>query len=149
MARTIHTSIEINAPAERVWDILLNFDAHPIWNPFITKIQGEAVAGATLEVFINPPGGKGMTFKPRVIQCEPNREFRWKGKLFFPGLFDGEHSFQINPIGDDRVEFVQQETFSGILVGLVFGMMGAATQKGFEAMNQALKTKAESGTGVI
>ena len=146
MARTIHTSIEINAPADRVWDILMNFDDHPKWNPFITKIQGEAVAGSKLEVFISPPGGKGMTFKPTVIKCEPNKEFRWKGKLFVPGLFDGEHSFQINPIGDDCVEFVQQETFSGILVGLVFGMMGASTQKGFEAMNQALKTQAEGGT---
>ena len=86
-----------------------------------------------------------MTFKPRVTKCEPNREFRWRGKLFVPGLFDGEHSFQIIPIGDDRVKFVQEETFSGILVGLMFGMMGASTQQGFEAMNQALKTKAEGG----
>ncbi len=146
MARTIHTSVEINAPADRVWDILINFEDYPNWNPFITKIQGEAGEGANLEVFISPPGGKGMTFKPRVIKCEPNKEFRWKGKLFVPGLFDGEHSFQINPIGDDRVDFVQEETFSGILVGLVFGMMGASTQKGFEAMNQALKTQAEGGT---
>ena len=76
---------------------------------------------------------------------EPNREFRWRGKLTVPGLFNGEHSFQINPIDDDRVEYVQRETFSGILVGMVFGMMGAATQQGFEAMNRARKTQAEGG----
>lgn len=146
MARTIHTSIEIDAPPDRDWDILINFDDNPNWNPFITKNQGEAVAGLQLEVFTSPPCGKGMTFKPGVIKCESNREFRWKGKLFVHGLFDGEHSFQIKPISDNRVEFVQQEAISDIVVGLVFGMMGADTQKGFEAMNQALKTQAESGT---
>lgn len=148
MARTIRTSIEIDAPADRVWDILINFDDYLKWNPFITNIQGEAVQGAQLEVFIRPSGGKGMTFKSKVIKCEPNMEFRWKGKLFVPGLFDGEHSFQINPIGDNRVEFVQQENFSGTLVGLVLRMIGKATQQGFEAMNLALKTQAEGeGSG--
>ena len=75
-------------------------------------------------------------------------EVRWKGKLFVPGLFDGEHSFQINPIGDNRVEFVQHENFSSTLVGLVLRMIGKATQQGFEAMNLALKTQAEGeGSG--
>jgi hypothetical protein len=156
VARTIHTSIEIDAPADRVWDILINFDDHPKWNPFIPRIQGQAVKGSQLKVFFKISGNRRM-FRPKVINCEPRREFRWKGIyasmeifgvriLFVPGLIDGERSFQVNPIGNDRVEFVQQETFSGLVVGLLFGAMGAFFQQGFEAMNQALKTQAEGGT---
>ena len=36
-----------------------------------------------------------MTFKPNILVFEENKELRWLGKLFFKGLFDGEHKFEI------------------------------------------------------
>ncbi|WP_228479091.1 SRPBCC family protein [Flavobacterium soyangense] len=42
---------------------------------------------------IEPLEAKGMTFKPKVLAFETNKEFRWLGHLLFPGLFDGEHKF--------------------------------------------------------
>ena len=44
-----------------------------------------------------------MTFKPRVLNAEPERELRWLGHLLVPGLFDGEHSFTIEPLQENRV----------------------------------------------
>ena len=54
-----------------------------------------------------------MTFRPTVLKVEPNREFRWLGHLLVPGLFDGEHSFTIEPLGESRVRFTQREIFTG------------------------------------
>lgn len=34
-----------------------------------------------------------MTFKPKILIVEPNKEFRWKGKLGINGIFDGKHYF--------------------------------------------------------
>jgi hypothetical protein len=34
---------------------------------------------------------------------EPVRESRWIGHLLVPGLFDGQHQFEIHPLGPDRV----------------------------------------------
>ena len=33
--RELNTEIEINASAERVWQMLMDFDAYPQQNPFI------------------------------------------------------------------------------------------------------------------
>jgi uncharacterized protein YndB with AHSA1/START domain len=33
--KELHTEIEIDASAERVWDILTDFASYPQWNPFI------------------------------------------------------------------------------------------------------------------
>src|SRR5208337_3854746 len=33
--KEIHTEIEINAPAEKVWKVLTDFAAYPEWNPFV------------------------------------------------------------------------------------------------------------------
>jgi hypothetical protein len=144
--REISTEIEIHAPAERVWALLTDFGAFPRWNPFIRKIRtvrGEVEEGARLEVFIQPAGGKGMTFRPVLLRVQPPRMLRWRGQLAIPGFFAGEHSFYIEPIRDDRVRFVHREEFRGFLLPLLWRSLDRDTRKGFEEMNRALKSLAE------
>ena len=85
-----------------------------------------------------------MTFKPKVLKAEPNRELRWLGHLLVPGLFDGEHSFTIEPLEENRIRFVQREAFKGLLVPLFARSLDNNTRRGFEEMNHALKERAET-----
>jgi hypothetical protein len=142
--KELHTEIEISASAKRVWRVLTDFAAYPQWNPFIRQIEGEVTAGSRLRVFIQPAGGKGMSFRPTVLNVSPNREFRWLGRLWVPGLFDGEHSFTIEPLDEHHVRFIQRERFGGLLVPLLSNMLDRDTRHGFEEMNRALKLQSES-----
>jgi hypothetical protein len=139
----IETQIEINAPAERVWSLLMDFPSYLRWNPFIRSIDGNPMVGQSLNVLIQPPGSKAMRFRPTVLKVEPNREFRWKGKLLVPGLFDGEHYFQLEPKPGGGLVFRQGEMFSGLLVPLLKRSLDGATRQGFIAMNEALGREAE------
>ena len=138
--KNIQTEILINTDITKVWDVLMNFDSYPKWNPFITSISGEPKLGSRLTVSIKPPGGKGMTFKPRVLAFETNKELRWLGHLLFTGFFDGEHKFELIDNGNGTTSFKQSEKFKGMFVGL---LNLENTQKGFEAMNEKLKEMAE------
>lgn len=138
----IETVIDIDAPCSRIWAILTDFDRMPSWNPFIRAISGSLAPGARLSVVIAPPGKSGMRFKPAVVSVVPERELRWLGRLFVPGVFDGEHYFLLESIPDNRTRLRQGENFSGFLVGFVSGAL-AATEEGFKAMNSALKREAE------
>jgi len=142
--RTIYTEIEIDAPRDRVWDVLTNFESYPDWNPFIksAKCVGEFQEGEKLELGIQPPGKSLSTFKPVVIVVRQNEELRWKGSLPIPGLFVGEHYFILKSKGSST-EVVHGENFTGLLVPLLGGMISAAEQ-GFVEMNAALKSRAES-----
>jgi hypothetical protein len=142
VVKELSSNIEIEAPSERVWQTLADFEAYPQWNPFIQRIVGRPEMGTDLEVRIQPPGGRGMTFKPTVLTAEPNRELSWLGRFVVPGLFDGQHTLRLEPLGPGRTRFVQSERFSGVLVPL-FGGTLAKTQRGFEEMNRALKARAE------
>jgi len=144
-ATEIRTSILIKAAPARVWSILMDFEQYPDWNPFIKTIAGEAEKGARITAYIEPPGAKGMTFKPKVLVVEPEREFRWLGHLFIPGLFDGEHIFELSDNGNGTTTLVQRERFGGILIPLFKKMLNDNTLRGFEAMNEALKARAERG----
>jgi hypothetical protein len=139
----IETQIEINASAERVWSLLMDFPSYPRWNPFIRSIEGNPMVGQSLNVLIQPPGSKAMRFRPTVLKVEPNREFPWKGKLLVPGLFDGEHYFKLEPKPGGGLVFRQGEVFSGLLVPLLRRSLDGATRQGFIAMNEALRREAE------
>src|ERR671920_610469 len=131
-------------PAKRVGKLLTNFPSYPQWTPFIRHISGRPAPGERLQARLAPPGGRAMTFKPKVLTAEPNRELRWLGRLLVPGVFDGEHSFTIQPLEENRVRFVQREAFKGLLVPLFARSLETNTQQGFEEMNRALKGRAEA-----
>jgi hypothetical protein len=141
--RKIRKGIEISASAERVWQILTDFAAYPQWNPFIRDISGELKVGSNLDVYLQPSGQRGTRFHPVVLASEPARELRWLGRLWgIPKLFDGEHSLMIERLNTNRVRFVQQEVFSGILVPLLGGPLRGA-ERSFVEMNEALRARAE------
>jgi hypothetical protein len=139
----LHTEIEIDAIPERIWHILIDFEAYQQWNPFIRYIRGSAEVGQSLKVRIQPSGARGMTFRPTVLVAEGPRELRWLGRLLMPGIFDGEHRFAIEPISDRTARFHQSERFRGILVPLFRRSLDGDTRRGFTEMNRALKQRAE------
>ena len=146
MAKTLQTQIDIEASKEKVWSILTDFPAYPQWNPFIKSISGEPRAGAKLDVHVQPPGAKGMTFHPQVLSAVPGQELKWLGHLLVSGIFDGEHHLLIHEVSADRVTFVQEEIFKGVLIPFN-GKQLEKTREGFGQMNQALKKRAEEGGG--
>lgn len=94
--KTLRTQMDVDAPAERVWDALTN---------------------------------------STVLAVDAGRELRWIRHLLVPGLFDGEHRFDIHLLGPGRVRFVQQERFTGVLVPLFARNLDTHTLAGFNAMN--------------
>jgi hypothetical protein len=145
MMKELRSEIEIQASAERVWQLLTDFASFPRWNPFIRRASGNVLVGERLEVNIQPSGARGMIFRPTVLKAEPNRELRWLGHFLVSGLFDGEHIFTIEPLGTNRARFIQREIFTGLLVPILARGLDTDTRRGFEEMNLALKVRAEQG----
>ncbi len=142
MSRDIRATIEINASPATVWATFTDTGSFATWNPFLRRADGELRPQAKLDVQIQPPGGRALSFKPTVLVVEPERELRWIGRLIVPGLFDGEHSFRLEPLDSGRTRFTTAEHFSGLLVPVFSGTLDK-TQLGFEQMNAALKARAE------
>ncbi len=141
--KTITEIVEINASAEKVWSALTDLEQWSEWNPFIILSEGKVEVGQTLKNTMKTSKGT-MTFKPRVLQVEKDHLFEWRGHLFIPGLFDGTHSFKIETLGENKVRLIQHEYFKGMLSGVILKDIGEQTSRNFDAMNQALKQRAEN-----
>jgi hypothetical protein len=145
MGRRIDTEIYIDANPASVWHVLTDFPAYPDWNPFIRTIEGQAIQGTRLSVSIQPQGGKPMRFCPEVKAADDAARFSWTGRVLMRGLFDGHHEFELHSHGHGT-RLLHRECFSGLLVPLVWNKMEPSTRAGFEAMNRALKERAETPT---
>ena len=89
-----------------------------------------------------------MSFEPTVLVADTARELRWLGRVGLPRIFDGEHSFTLEPRGRDGVRLVHAECFRGLLVPFLWRGLDTDTRSGFEQMNQALKKRAESSAAL-
>lgn len=137
-------SVDIAASPEKVWSVLTDFAAYAEWNPFMREASGTPEEGEKLRILLNS-GDSEMTFTPTVLVAVPGSELRWLGRVYVPGLLDGEHTFTLEPI-PGGVRLTQSETFSGVLVPFFGGSIDVGDD--FAAMNEALRDRAESTASI-
>ena len=89
------------------------------------------------------PDSQGLKLHCTVARNQPNRELSWKYHVTHPLLFRGEHIFTIEPLGENSVRFTDCEEFNGLLVFTQAKDIDTNTKRGFEAMDKALKARAE------
>ncbi|MEM0997055.1 MAG: SRPBCC domain-containing protein [Bacteroidota bacterium] len=139
--KEIRTEIVIEAPRNRVWQLLTEFAVYPNWNPFIREIEGQLVVGTQLRTVMQL-GEKPQTFRPVVTEVVPEKRFAWLGKLPL-GSFSGQHYFELESRVEGRTKLIHGEYFSGWLRGPIMNRIGEATRNAFIEMNRALKAEAE------
>ena len=141
--KNIRTEITIKTSIERAWQVLTVFDAYEDWNPFV-HIKGKPGLGEKIEntMFMDEQG-KPQVFRPTITRWEINKGFTWLGHLFIPGIFDGEHFFELEQIEGQHIKLIHGENFSGLLSGILMRLIGTKTKLGFERMNSALKNRLE------
>lgn len=134
----LRTEIIINAKPSKVWQILTSFENYSSWNPFIKSLTGDVKIGNQIKIEL-----QGMTFKPKVLTFEKEKEFSWLGHLLIKGLFDGEHIFKLAECKNGTTKFEQSEKFKGILVPIFKKKLITETKIGFMEMNKRLKIESE------
>ncbi|HEY6567026.1 MAG TPA: SRPBCC domain-containing protein [Actinomycetota bacterium] len=137
----IRTETTIAGTAAEVWDVLSDFTHYGEWNPAMRSVQGNAVVGERLTIEFERSAGKTMTLRPTVLAADPGHELRWMGRLLLPGIFDGEHRFEIHEDEPGTVRFVQGERFSGVLVPFLRKMIEGETLDQFRRVNDALTAR--------
>ena len=141
---SISTEIEIAAPTSIVWEELTDGDAYPEWNPFVKHLSGDLKVGKHLNVTIQSEGNSPMDFTPEVLTADKDTEFRWVGRLGVKGIFDGEHYFILEETAQGTTVLHHGENFTGMLGYPLLAFIREDTMNGFEAMNVALKARAEN-----
>lgn len=141
---SVEDSIIINAPSQQVWQVLLDFEHYQEWNSLLQYLEGQPELGQKLKLRITIPNGISYIFQPTVTQYQENKVFAWKAITGIPGIFDGEHFFELQEIHDRTTKFTNRENFRGLVTPIVKKLsLLRDAEPGFKMMNQELKQRVE------
>jgi hypothetical protein len=143
---TYQTSFEVNASADRVWNVLTALDRYTEWNPQIPLASGVLEVGSQIELRLALPGRPPLDLSATIEEVRPNSLFTWRGHVMAPWFFEGYRRFEISPITEGRVRVTHVEAVHGLFAPLFAVLMGSAVRKSQAALNEALRSRAESGS---
>jgi len=139
---TVATQIDIGASPEQVWDVLIDYPAYAVWNPYIVAIVGRhGDPSITVHAVMRP--GETATVQHVVVVAAQFPELRWAGGLPDRNLFAGDHRFQV-AAGPAGTRFSHFEHFSGTQADAILAAHGDLIRSNFERFNAALKQRCEA-----
>lgn len=136
--REFEASTTIQAPAARVWEVLVDTAAWPEWDPSCDRIEGTVAAGATIKAFSKLSPGRAFPLK--VAELVPRQRMVWSGGMPL-GLFRGVRSFTLVPEGNGT-KFALREVFSGPMLALIGRSLPDMTAA-FQGFVRGLKERSE------
>jgi len=143
MPYEISTEIRIDASAQRVWEILIDFARYPEWNHFLLKVKGASVVDSRIRFTFELPRGLRARACATVLKVIPEKELRWAGGV--RGLFRAEHYFLIESADNGAIRFQHGEVFTGLFAPLIWRLLLArGGPPVYHGMNTALKERSEA-----
>lgn len=119
---SVEKTIEIEAPAAKIWEQLIDVKSWASWKPFVKKARiggGHEHIGLGSNIKMSLLVGSGVASAPlsvTVVEFDAPRALAWEGGV--KGLVHAIHGFELKE-GQGKTVVVSRETFTGALLSLM------------------------------
>jgi len=139
----IEHRIGVQAPPEAIWAVIAEIERWADWNPLYPKAEGKVRIGSPLTLELALPDRKPQTIRPVVIDWIPNEQIHWR-LTALAGLVRATRFLEIEKLTETGCIFANGELFAGPLGDLAVRSLGRTIRRGFAAMGEAVKARAEA-----
>ena len=139
--KTYNATTTISATPQKIWDILVDTNGYPNWDPGMVRVEGKIALGEKVKFFTK--FSPDQAFGVKVTGFEPAKKIVFTGGMPF-GLFKSERTHTLTDAGNGETKFHTEETFSGLLYPL-FGKKIPDLTESFNNFAAGLKQQAEQG----
>ena len=108
--------IVINAPAQVVWDVILDFDNYGLWNTFCPGMKGKPVVGSPLQMMVDMGNGPQLQVE-YVTKVEPIHTIVWSMENKPGDPIHADRMQRVTPIDDRSCRYWSVDEFSGEFAG--------------------------------
>jgi hypothetical protein len=148
-------SVDIDAPIDLVWAVMLDTGAYAEWNPFVVRADCPTPpkVGDPIKLHVRWANGRGTTSPERISQVDPPYDqdgvrratlgYVYEGMPAKLGLVRGTRHQHLSQAPDGPTRYETVEEFSGPLVPLA-GPKRVA--EGFRRHAEALRARCEEPT---
>jgi len=135
--------VEINAPIEVVWTVLTEVGKYSDWNPFTPQVRTDFSIGSPANLLVRMGPAK---FRIAESMCafEKPRLIAWE-KTFGAGwLLHAVREQHLKLFGKTSCSYHNTDRLTGVLAPMVFACFGGYMRRGFDAVAEGLKARAEA-----
>ena len=139
----IESKIIINAPIQKVWAVLADFDNYHQWNPFTPRIDIKNELGSTvgLHVRLNPKSKKTSLQKETLLTWDEGQLLEWGIQNTW--YVKTVRIQRLTALGEQQTEYSTSDAFEGPLTGLIMLLYRKNIQIGFDDVCSGLKKQVE------
>lgn len=143
MGIKIEHRIGVQAPADTIWQLIYDLRGWAAWNPLYPKAEGTVRMGEVLTLTVAVPNQPERVIRPKVVDWTPNELIHWRLSLA-GGLLKSIRYLEIETLSETGCIFSNGEIFDGFAAPYLVPRIGRDIRKGFTAMGEAVKARAEA-----
>lgn len=143
MTLKIEHRVGLQVPASIVWEIISDVSSWPAWTQIYPKAAGKIGFGERLVLTLALPGEPHREIAPVIIDWTPDEAIHWRTSLV-GGLGWSVRYLEIEVLSETGCVFSNGELFGGLAGPMAARGMRRSLRRGFTALGEALKDRAES-----
>ncbi|MDH4558480.1 SRPBCC domain-containing protein [Pseudomonas sp. BN417] len=139
-------TVDIAAPAELVWSVLIDLQSYPQWNPFTVKVESGLRLGEPVNLFLPDPARPGELVHviEELVAFDPPRLLSWEMFASASNPDAARRDQVIEATGPESCRYYTTDLFLGPTANQVMEVHGPWVKQGFDAVALAVKTRAEA-----
>lgn len=144
MALVIDIDVQIQAPHDLVWQVLVDLPRYPEWNPFVRNCESTLAVNDPIDMKVQIFSAFTQKQRETIMAHEPGWLLTYGIAPLPFDLLSSSRSHLVSDLGDGVTLYESRFRLGGRLSGLVDRLMGAKLRAGFEGMTQAVAERAEA-----
>jgi uncharacterized protein YndB with AHSA1/START domain len=135
--------VTIDAPAEFVWDILVDFDTYGEWNGFCPSVKNTSLSlGSAVDMMVDLGDGPSQQVE-YICRVEPNECIAWGMDNKPDDPVHAVRSQYIKRVDDKSCTYLSVDEFAGPEVKAMMDAFAKPVEAGFNRCAYDLKAHAE------
>ncbi len=135
--KSVHHEIIIDVTSDQVWEVLINMEKYPEWNPVMQLLEGEVKEGNKVKYQFTQDENNISEIRATVKQVIPNKLLNQKGGV--PLVLTFNHKYILEP-NEGQTKLMIHEDYRGIGVNF---WNPKPVEQAYKRLNKALKLRTE------
>ena len=141
MAVKLEHRIGIQAPAEVIWESMVDISGWEAWNPLYPRAEGTVRIGNVLNLELAMPGQKPRMIAPVIRDWAPHDHIHWTTKTFGTRTI---RYLEIEALTETGCIFSNGEIYDGFIGKRYATRQRRSIRAGFASLGEVLKQRAEA-----
>ncbi len=138
-------TVEIEAPAALVWEVLTDFPRYPAWNTFCPGLETSGRLGDMVCMQVRIPGTEQIIpVNEYLIAWEPERLLSWEQRPTDDDKDAARRDQYVEAIDQDRCRYFTTDLFLGLNADTIMREHGNWVKQGFDQVAKDVKARAEA-----